>query len=123
MASNLGRYVNKTIFVSITGVAEDGKCRPYKLIGIELVGLWLQSEDLTSRYIAYQNQSTPLTWAMFIPFSQIACVAVAAPSSATQPGAPLSADRRKVQPAPANQSEPPPTTPAATRKSPKQKDA
>jgi len=116
MSSNLGRYVNKTIFVSITGVSEDGKCRPYKLIGIELVGLWLQSDDLTGRFIAYQNQSTPLTWVMFIPFSQIACVAVAAPSPVTQPGAPVSQDRKKVQEEPADQSEPPPTTRAANRK-------
>ena len=42
MASNLGRLMNKTIFVSINGLYDDAICRPYKLVGIELVGLWLQ---------------------------------------------------------------------------------
>ena len=62
---------------------------------------WLGSgfrvPDLTSRYIAYHSQSAPLTWAMFIPFSQIACVAVGAPSSVTQAGVPASEGREKVQ--------------------------
>ena len=116
MSSNLGRYVNKTIFVSIHGVAEDGKCRPYKLIGIELVGLWLQGADLTSRYVAYQSESTPLTWAMFIPFSQIACVAVGAPSFAAQPAANAAEDRTKAM---EKQAKIPPTTGATTRKTTK----
>lgn len=116
MASNLGRFINKTIFVSINGVSDDGICRPYKLIGLELVGLWLQGSDLTARYVAYQSESTPLTWAMFIPFSQIACVAVGTPTSVAQPAAPVAEDRTKAKEEPTKL---PPTTRAATRKTPK----
>jgi hypothetical protein len=116
MASNLGRLINKTIFVSINGVSDDGICRPYKLVGIELVGLWLQGADLTNRFIAYRSESTPLSWAMFIPFSQIACVAVGTPTSAPQPGVPASEGRTKAK---EEQTKLPPTSRATTRKTPK----
>jgi hypothetical protein len=81
MAPNLSKHVNETILVCIPALSKDGKCRPYKLTGIELVGLWLAGPDLASAFLAPEHRpQTPSTQAFFIPFSQIACVAaIAAP--------------------------------------------
>ncbi len=77
MTQNLTKYVNKTILVSIPVLSDDVRCRPYKLMGVELVGLWLQSEDLASRFLAQEHKAhAQATWAFFVPYSQIACVAV-----------------------------------------------
>jgi hypothetical protein len=79
MARNLSKQINKTILVCIPALSEDGKCRPYKLTGVELVGLWLERADLASAFLTQEHRSqTPLTQEFFIPFSQIACVAVVA---------------------------------------------
>jgi len=88
MAPNLSKHINETILVCIPALSDDGKCRPYKLTGIELVGLWLASPDLVKTFLTQEHRSqTPLTQEVFIPFSQIACVAVVAappPSEATR---------------------------------------
>jgi len=77
MPPNLSKYVNKTIFVSIPPLSGDVKCRPYKLTGVELIGLWLEGPDLTSGFLAHEHKShTQTSWAFFIPYSQIACIAV-----------------------------------------------
>ena len=77
MTQNLTKYVNKTILVSIPALSGDVKCRPYKLTGVELVGLWLQSEQLTSGFLPQDHKAhTQMTWAFFVPYSQIACVAI-----------------------------------------------
>jgi hypothetical protein len=77
MGLNLSRYINKTIFVSIRMGPDDGKCAPYKLRGVELVGLWLDSPDLTKSFIPedYKTDAS-ISWQFFVPFSQIACVAI-----------------------------------------------
>jgi hypothetical protein len=91
MTPNLGRYLNKTILVSIPSLFEDDRCRPYKLIGIELFGLWLEGGDLASRFLTHEYKSvSPATWAVFIPFSQIACVAIATASPTSAPSQPAS---------------------------------
>jgi hypothetical protein len=81
MPFNVSRLVNKTIYVSIPALFQDGRCRPYTLRGAELNGLWLQA-DLAA-----------LAPIVFVPFAQIAGVLVAsgmpAPVTQTQPqGAP-----------------------------------
>jgi hypothetical protein len=87
MTQNLSKYVNKTILVSIPSLSGDVKCRPYKLTGVELVGLWLQSEQLASEFLAHdQKAQTQMTWAFFVPYSQIACVAVGAVAPAVAAG-------------------------------------
>jgi hypothetical protein len=48
---NITRYLNKTVFVSIPALFEDGACRPFKLLGVEIYGLWLQSDELTQRLL------------------------------------------------------------------------
>jgi hypothetical protein len=103
MAPNLGKYVNKTILVSIPPLSGDIKCRPYKLTGVELIGLWLEGADLAGGFLAHEHAShTRTTWAFFVPYSQIACVAIgstpaaipadatasAVPSRSPAPGAP-----------------------------------
>jgi hypothetical protein len=77
MTPNLTKYVNKTIFVSIPPLSGDLKCRPYKLTGVELIGLWLESADLTNGFLTKEHAAhTSTTWAFFVPYSQIACVCV-----------------------------------------------
>jgi hypothetical protein len=77
MAPSLGKYVNRTILVSIPPLSGDVRCRPYKLAGVELIGLWLEGEDLARDFLALDHKShTPATWTFFVPYSQIACVAI-----------------------------------------------
>src|SRR5215469_1481500 len=122
MAPSLGKYLNKTILVCIPVLSADEKCRPYKLTGIELFGLWLEGADLTSRFLADEYKpSTQVTWDVFIPFSHIACIAIATASAATPPDQPASADQSQVphEPAPpAGVGGPSSTKGAVTRKKP-----
>jgi hypothetical protein len=88
MAINIARYLNKTVYVSIPALFEDGKCRPYTLLGSELNGLWLQSAELTKRLLADDKADlAALAPIVFVPFAQIAGVLVAsgAPAQAPQP--------------------------------------
>jgi len=79
MTPNITRYLNKTIFVSIPALFEDGTSRPFLLLGAELNGLWLQSEDLSRRLLANDKQDlAPMVPAVFVPFAQIAGVLVTA---------------------------------------------
>jgi hypothetical protein len=95
MAPNLSKQINKTILACIPAISEDGKCRPYKLTGVELVGLWLENGDLATTFLTHEHRSqTPLTKEFFIPFSQIACVAVVAPPP---PGGAAAAGQSQVQ--------------------------
>jgi hypothetical protein len=53
----LGHFLNKTILVSIPALFEDGACRSYTLRGVDLPGgLWLQSDDLSRRLLADDQQ-------------------------------------------------------------------
>lgn len=125
MTPNLGKYLNKKILVCIPTLFEDEKCRPYKLIGIELFGLWLEGADLASRFLAPEYKSTtPVTWAVFIPFSQIAGVAIATPSAASPPGQPATPAQTQApdKPAPPASADGPSSAgDAATGKKPKVK--
>jgi hypothetical protein len=97
MAPNLVKYINKTIMVSIPPLSGDVKCRPYKLTGVELVGLWLEGADLASGFLAHEYKShTPTTWAFFIPYSQMACVAVGSTPPVVPAGGAASAARSSV---------------------------
>lgn len=97
MTPNLGRYVNKTILVSIPPLSGDVKCRPYKLTGVELIGLWLEGADLADGFLGHGHKSrTPTTWAFFIPYSQIACVAVGTTPVSIPVGVTASAARSQV---------------------------
>lgn len=91
MDLDVTRYVNKTVFVSIPVLFDDGACRAYKLLGAELTGLWLQSDELTRRLLPQDTRDlASMAPAVFVPFAQIAGVLVAtqAPPS-PPPAAPL----------------------------------
>jgi hypothetical protein len=69
----LAHYFNKTILVCIPSVFEDEQPRPFKLIGIEDFGLWLESEELTRTLQSGEStQSSQVPVAAFFPFSHIA---------------------------------------------------
>lgn len=105
MALNVTRYLNNTVFVSIPIIFEDGACRPYQLLGVELNGLWLQSDELTERLLPRDHEDLALyAPAAFVPFAQIAGVMVATntPPSLTETSEPSprtrSATRDKAKP-------------------------
>jgi hypothetical protein len=78
MTLNLARYLNKTLFVSIPALFEDGTARPYTLLGAEMNGLWLQSAELTDRLLRDESRElAKMSPAVFVPFAQIAGVLVA----------------------------------------------
>jgi hypothetical protein len=94
MQPNLARYQNKTILVSIPALFEDAVCRPYKLLGAEINGLWLQSEELTARLLPPESGDLArLQPVVFVPFAQMAGVLVATgvpepPATAAAPPGP-----------------------------------
>ena len=90
MPPDLSRYLNKTLFVSIPVLFDDGAARPYTLLGAEMNGLWLQSEELTDRLLSNDcRELAQMRPAVYVPFAQIAGVLVAtsmpAPPSEEQP--------------------------------------
>lgn len=87
MTPKIGQFLGSTVLVSIPALFGDGACRPYTLVGFELQGLWLQSDDLNGRLLTddmhdFAEQAAPV---VFIPFAQIAGVMV---PTAPPPGAP-----------------------------------
>jgi hypothetical protein len=90
MPPTLSRHLNRTLFVSIPGLFEDGHCRPYTLLGVEINGLWLQSPELTDRLLPDDRRHSIDVDAIaaFVPFTQIAGVLVAAraPGESPRPG-------------------------------------
>ena len=77
MTPNLDRYLNKTLFVSIPALFDDGAARPYTLLGAEMNGLWLQSEELTDRLLSDEcREFAKRNPVVFVPFAQIAGVLV-----------------------------------------------
>lgn len=79
MVPTIARYVDKIVLVSIPALFEDGVCRPFTLLGAELHGLWLQSDELTQRLLPEDKRDllTKASVAVFVPFAQIAGVLVA----------------------------------------------
>src|SRR4051794_28299788 len=84
MHPSLSRYLNKTIYVSIPALLEDGVCRPFRLVGAEMNGLWLQSHELTRR-LAPDGQLASIEPVVFVPFAQIAGVLVATSTAEPEP--------------------------------------
>ena len=96
MTPKLGHLLNKTILVSIPALFEDGACRPYKLLGVELHGLWLQSDDLSRRLLTDDQQAFVATSpVVFVPFAQIAGALI----PTTLPAAIASGNAQRPQPA------------------------
>ena len=96
MIPNVTHYLNRTVFVSIPAIFEDRACRAHKLLGVELNGLWLQSDELTDRLLPHDRKElasrAPVA---FVPFAHIAGVLVAmsaTPSPAQTGEAPAGAN-------------------------------
>ncbi len=92
MIPKINYLLGRSVLVSIPALFSDGACRPYKLLGFELNGLWLQSDELNRRLLADDTpdlaESEP---AVFVPFAQIAAVLVPTVVRGTpRPGGPQS---------------------------------
>src|ERR1700740_2605065 len=85
MTFSLSSYLNRTILVSIPALFDDGVCRPYKLLGADFQGLWLQSEELIDRLLPDEaSHLRNFAPAAFVPFAQIAGVLVGTAPPASQ---------------------------------------
>ena len=125
MAPSLSKYVNKTILVSIPSLSGDVKCRPYKLTGVELIGLWVEGADLARDFLVEHESHTQTTWTFFVPYSQIACVAigtttVAIPAGGAAPATPSQVPAQGATPTVVV--EPSPARSTASHKKPKDKE-
>lgn len=100
MTPKVSQYLNRTVMVSVPALFEDGGCRPFTLVGVELHGLWLQSDELTRRLLPEDKRDLAgMPAAVFVPFAQIAGVLVTAGPAPDQPqpksAAPAAAFRGK----------------------------
>ena len=90
MNPKFSQYINKPVLVSIPALFPDGKARPFTLVGAELHGLWLQSDELAKRLL-HADMATYATAGpvAFVPFAQIASVLFATrqPTSSPAPAA------------------------------------
>jgi hypothetical protein len=104
MVPNLARYLNKSILVSIPALFEDPLCRRCRLVGAEITGLWLQSEELTGRLLPSESADLArLEPVVFVPFAQIAGVLVATgvpqqPPATTEPAGPAKCVPTEAEP-------------------------
>ena len=55
MIPKISHYLNRTVMVSVPGLFDDGVCRPFTLLGADLNGLWLQSDELTRRLLPHDG--------------------------------------------------------------------
>jgi len=92
MALRINQYLNKTILVSVPHLFGDERCRPLRLLGAEVSGLWLQSDELAKKLLPEDRQiyasAGPV---VFVPFAQIAGVLVVTSAPTTQPVPPADA--------------------------------
>jgi hypothetical protein len=79
MVPRLIDYVNQSILVSIPVLHTDVKCRSYTLKGVELQGLWLQSEELLKELLGDdEGEGTYALAPAFVSFSHIAFIVLSA---------------------------------------------
>jgi hypothetical protein len=83
VVSLLGYLVNKSILVSIPAIFGSQELRPCLLVGIDMAGLWLQSEAFAE--VASDNAAIASV-PVFVPFTQIMCLT--GPPARTPPHAP-----------------------------------
>jgi hypothetical protein len=90
MTPKPGQFINKTVLVAIPAVFGDITCRPHTLLGFELQGLWLHSDELNQRLLGEDAQNiSAASLVAFVPFTQIAGVVIpTAPLGPPPPGAP-----------------------------------
>jgi hypothetical protein len=91
------RLIGTTVLASIPALFSDGACRPYRLVGAELNGLWLQASELTERLVRDEMREIADTEPVaFVPFTQIAAVLIPTtpPKESTSRGPPAASPRR-----------------------------
>jgi len=87
MISILRSFVNKPIRISIPALFGDEAPRIIKLIGIDPGGVWLACEDLGAMKLSEAGGPEKI----FVPFAQIAYIALGGtPPAATPPHPPAS---------------------------------
>ncbi|GEM_PF-5252547 len=87
---SFGNWIGKPVLVSIPALFDDGKVRSFTLVGVEIHGLWLQSDELTRRLLSKDLSGyADMAPVIFVPFAQIAGVLVPtqAPTGAPPPAA------------------------------------
>lgn len=88
MTPKFSQYLNKTILVSIPTLFHDGKCRSFKLLGVDPQGLWLQSDELAAQLLSEEHQYyASADPAVFVPFAYTAGILVATTVPAPAPAA------------------------------------
>ncbi len=126
MTPQVSQYINKTILVSIPTLFHDAKCRPLKLIGVEVPGLWLQADELAARLLPDPLQDyASAAPVIFVPFAQIAGILIptrqptvaSAPSAGSQDSAAAILPPAGVRAARAKKDKPPQTEPQSPAKS------
>lgn len=115
----LGSYLNQTILVSIPSVFEDGRPRPFKLVGIELCGLWLASSELAVKlHLREKGGASPSPVSALFPFAQIAYILERTPAVLSAAGATADVPPQASPPAKAGEGGGdlgPPAAPAKTK--------
>lgn len=70
MINTLGHHLNKILLVSIPSIFEDDHPRACTLTGIDVSGLWLESQDLADKVLHPDDQRVGVR--IFVPFARIA---------------------------------------------------
>lgn len=92
----LANFFNKTLLVCIPSIFEDQQPRPFKLVGIEEQGLWLESPELAETLQCHERIRSPDgAMAVFFPFSHIAYVMPEAHPLALVPRPPMHVEKRE----------------------------
>ncbi len=82
----ISRLIGTTVLVSMPALFSDGACRPYRLVGAELNGLWLQASELTERLVTEETREIAETEPVaFVPFTQIAALLIPTAAPAESP--------------------------------------
>jgi hypothetical protein len=77
MRAGLSDYIDRDILVSVPSLFGDVRCRIVVLIGVEVHGLWLQSDELTGRLLPGEMERfASMAPIIFVPFSQIGGVVI-----------------------------------------------
>ena len=90
MSFTLGRYVNKTVRVSIPVLFPEGPHCVVELLAVEPIGVWLEGEALLH---AVYPRNPPESTRVFIPFAQIAYIV-----EDTSPPEPVAGEKEEATP-------------------------
>jgi hypothetical protein len=121
----ISRFLNRTVLVSIPDVFDDRAVRPCKLRGVEAIGLWLQSEELTTRLLDDEVRDVAdMEPIVLVPFAQVlGIVTPTLPPVRELPRAPEPQRRRRTTRQTPAGDEPTKTKPSQPKRSKRTSDA